>query len=49
MHGHGVYKYANGDIYEGGWIDSIKEGHGTYCYSKGNIVKGIWKGDKFLH
>lgn len=37
--------YANGEVYEGTWIDGVKEGEGTYKSLKGT-VKGLWrKGD----
>jgi hypothetical protein len=30
MHGHGVYRYINGNLYDGNWIDCKKDGHGVY-------------------
>ena len=27
-HGHGVYVYTNGDVYQGNWSEDIKEGAG---------------------
>ena len=48
-HGKGKMVYANGDIYEGEWVDDVRSGQGTltrkkylsqnYCYT------GEWKND----
>ena len=35
-------KYANGDIYEGDWVDDKYHGKGTLKYANGDIYEGIW-------
>ena len=33
MHGRGVYRYAEGDVYSGEWRDDRRHGKGTVrCY-----------------
>lgn len=42
--------YANGDTYEGGWANDMREGIGAfYCISKGRntlVYTGEWSRDK---
>ena len=46
--GVGCMIYANGDKYNGGWVDGCKDGHGKYIYANGDIYEGQWKyGKKF--
>ena len=41
--GNGVATYPNGDIYDGDFLDGIREGRGTYRYGKsGDIYDGEW-------
>ncbi len=40
-HGHGIYWYANGDVYDGQWVNSHMSGHGeSFCYNVGNFYSG---------
>ena len=41
MDGRGVYRMADGDVYEGAWKAGAKEGTGTYWYASGraDVVK----------
>ena len=39
-------KYKNGDIYEGNFINDLKEGKGEMEYNNGDKYNGIWKDDK---
>jgi len=41
--GEGVYKYANGDVYKGGWDADVKSGLGSYFFkdSKSTFM-GTW-------
>jgi len=48
--GHGVYTWANGDIYTGNWVFGLREGDGTFTFKyEGNdsVQSGIWKADIF--
>ncbi len=38
--------HADGDIYEGGWLDDRADGTGTYTHSDGAKYEGQWKDDK---
>ena len=46
MHGRGVYRYANGDMYEGDWNDDYRHGRGVYRYADGAVYEGDWKDNK---
>jgi len=37
---NGTYKYANGEVYKGSFIQRIPNGEGTITYSNGNIYTG---------
>ena len=43
--GKGIYKYDNGDIYEGYFKNDKKEGKGIYKYKNGDIYEGDFKND----
>ncbi len=51
-HGRGVYRWKNGDIYEGDWVKGKMEGQGTKTYKienkPDNILVGFWNRDKYL-
>jgi hypothetical protein len=36
----GVYKWANGESYDGQWADGMKEGNGIWKGMKGNSYVG---------
>ena len=40
MEGKGVVRYANGDVFEGGWKYGVREGKGVVKYSNGKSYKG---------
>jgi hypothetical protein len=40
--GTGVYRFANGDRYEGQWWADKKHGHGFFFYVNGEVYKGDW-------
>ena len=46
MHGQGVYKWPDGRIYEGNYMDDKKEGFGVYTYPDGRCYKGLWHNGK---
>lgn len=51
MHGKGVYRYSEGDVYSGEWREDKRHGKGTVTYvsSKGSVVEkyeGDWVNGK---
>jgi hypothetical protein len=44
--GYGKYVWANGERYEGNWLDGLRNGLGTNYFSDGEIFSGNWKNDK---
>lgn len=44
----GVFVYANGDRYEGGFVDNLKSGHGVYATAGGDRYEGQFAVDR-LH
>ena len=46
MHGRGVYRYADGSVYEGDFKDGKKHGLGMDRYADGAVYEGDWKDDK---
>jgi hypothetical protein len=48
--GKGIYTWADGRIYEGEWVEGIREGEGTMIYptaGQDSVVTGIWKDDTY--
>ena len=48
LSGQGTAMYANGDKYEGAFMDYKRNGQGTYTYADGTVETGIWKDDELL-
>ena len=48
MHGKGIYKYADGDVYDGEWKDDKKHGKGIFKYVSGEKIDGVWNNDELL-
>jgi 1-phosphatidylinositol-4-phosphate 5-kinase len=56
LHGFGVFRAANGDVYTGDWADGdafdgclsneFRHGFGVYRYADGHVYMGNWKKDK---
>ena len=46
MNGFGRYTYANGQIYEGNYVNGIKEGKGKLIYPNGFVYDGDFVGGK---
>jgi hypothetical protein len=44
--GHGIIKFADGNVYEGNWKDNKLEGHGIIKKADGNVYERNWKDDK---
>mmetsp|Transcript_26089 Transcript_26089/g.79302 ORF Transcript_26089/g.79302 Transcript_26089/m.79302 type:complete len:944 (+) Transcript_26089:1-2832(+) len=43
-HGHGICKYADGSVYEGGWVRGLRHGHGTLTLPNMVYVGGFESG-----
>ena len=43
----GTYTFANGDIYQGNWIDDKMSGQGTYTFANGDTYVGEFSNNKF--
>ena len=41
-HGKGVYRYPDGAVYEGDYINDKRNGGGKYVYSDGDVYEGDW-------
>jgi hypothetical protein len=37
MTGQGLYKFVDGSIYQGTFINNLMQGQGTYYYSNGDV------------
>ena len=46
-HGQGVWSYAGGDRYEGGWREACHHGHGTHTSADGTVQSGQWEKGSF--
>lgn len=42
-HGKGVYTWANGEVYEGEWVNGLKEGQGIWKGIFGDSYIGEWR------
>lgn len=43
MDGTGMYKWANGDMYQGTFKRGMRDGFGTMTFSDGSKYVGQWK------
>lgn len=46
MNGRGIYKWPDGRIYEGDYVDDKKEGQGILISASGKKYDGAWKSGK---
>eukprot|EP00929_Paragymnodinium_shiwhaense_P067583 TRINITY_DN33995_c0_g1_i1.p1 TRINITY_DN33995_c0_g1~~TRINITY_DN33995_c0_g1_i1.p1 ORF type:complete len:338 (+),score=37.92 TRINITY_DN33995_c0_g1_i1:117-1130(+) len=46
MHGHGVYKFADGRTYHGHWRSGRRNGEGTMEFPDGSMYQGQWENGK---
>ena len=46
MNGKGKFNWPDGKIYEGDFVNDIKEGTGTLFLPNGKIYKNQWKNDQ---
>ncbi|KAL6981362.1 hypothetical protein U1Q18_022990 [Sarracenia purpurea var. burkii] len=42
MHGFGMYRFANGQRYEGAWHEGRRQGLGMYTFRNGETQSGHW-------
>ena len=51
-HGKGVYRWKNGDFYEGEWQNGKKSGDGGMAYKRNgkadSVVTGFWKNNTYV-
>ena len=46
MHGKGTYRWPDGRLYDGSYVNDKKEGYGEYRYPDGRCYKGMWQNSK---
>ena len=46
INGKGRMIHADGDIYEGDFLDDKQDGYGIYTHTDGTVYKGQWKDDE---
>ena len=46
MHGKGLFTWPDGKMYNGEFIENIKQGYAEFKWSDGKIYKGSWKDGK---
>jgi hypothetical protein len=44
-HGQGRYRWENGHVYVGTFVEGKREGEGTYLFDTGEKYVGDWKND----
>lgn len=44
QNGFGIYRYSDGDVYEGYFLDGQRHGWGTYFYNKNGKAKQVYSG-----
>ena len=44
-----MFKFFNGDIYNGGWKDGLMHGNGLYSYPDGSELFGIFHNGEKLN
>lgn len=47
-HGEGIYRWENGCVYEGLFMNDLKHGEGKMTYENGKIVHMVWEKGKVL-
>lgn len=44
--GSGTFKYSNGDVYTGNFVDGLRSGHGVCVFANGERFEGEWSKDQ---
>jgi hypothetical protein len=47
-HGFGTCTYANGDLYQGEWLDGAFGGKGSLTLRDGTVVDGFWRSGEYI-
>jgi hypothetical protein len=51
-HGKGLYRWKNGDFYEGSWVNGKKDGQGGMSHKRSgqadSVTTGYWKKDAYI-
>ena len=47
-HGHGVFAWANGNKYEGPYVNDRQHGEGKVIRQDGTIDRGVWTDGKWI-
>ena len=45
----GVFRKADGSVYDGDWHHDKRDGFGIYSYKSGSKYEGGWKGENINH
>jgi len=45
-HGEGKYKWEDGSVYTGDWVNGKRDGKGKMMFANGRVYEGHWKDDK---
>ena len=43
MHGKGEFRWTDGKIYKGFYVNNLKEGYGELVWPDGTFYRGFWK------
>ena len=46
--GIGKYKWKDGSMYQGEWVNNERNGYGTYTNKRGDIEEGLWQKDVLI-
>ena len=46
MSGHGIYRWADGSVYEGGFLNDLSSGYGIMRWADGDVYVGQWLNGK---
>ena len=49
MNGKGIYRWVNGDVYDGEWNMNMMHGDGKFFYQNGQSYEGIWNNQKLIN
>jgi hypothetical protein len=51
-HGKGIYRWKNGNLYEGAWLNGKRDGDGGMAYKRDgktdSVITGFWKKDMYV-